>query len=79
MAAPEPFVMSIGTFVSKNPEILLTLLLPAVHYWWNRVKNKYDTSNRKQSLRQQIAELLKQRESLAKVAEMEHGSTCSTV
>lgn len=73
MVEHESFIMFIGNFVTAHPEILLALLLPAVHYWWKRVKNKYDTSNRKQSLRQQIKELLKQRESLAKVAEIEHG------
>ena len=49
----------IGNFVHDHPEILLTLLVPIVHYGWNRFKYRYDASDRKRSLRQQIAELLK--------------------
>jgi acyl-CoA reductase-like NAD-dependent aldehyde dehydrogenase len=61
----------VGKFVAEHPEVLLSLLVPAAHYVWNR----YNIRNRKQSLRQQIGELLHQRESLAKVAELEHGSS----
>jgi hypothetical protein len=57
------------TILRDHPDVLLGLLIPPAHYVWNR----YNIHNRKRSLRQRIAELIAQRESLAKVASLPHG------
>jgi hypothetical protein len=59
----------LGTIVRDHPEALFALLLPCGHWVWNR----YNVHDRKRSLRQRIAELIAQRESLAKVASLAHG------
>lgn len=68
MASLEGFI---GKFLGEHPEVLLSLLIPPAHFVWNR----YNIHNRKGSLRQRIAELIAQRESLAKVAGLTHGDS----
>jgi hypothetical protein len=64
MLVQSEWVRKIGKFVADNREVALALLVPPVHFLWNR----YNVRNYKRSLRDEIAKLLEHRESLSKLS-----------